>query len=172
MKSILLIIPGNEKRKSGSGDGGIENNESNRNSSDCVFDFDPLLSVMLKKPTEVVECVWHDPVIVNETYGWILIHDDSEPKSYPILVDETLKTSIEDSDSSCHRKIQRGRPRKGSKNQCGYPMSSPSSSKSCTEAQNTWKTAKLLGISAIDEKAVLSGIRKSKRLLIMDGKLE
>lgn len=37
------------------------------------------------------------------------------------------------------------------------------------EALQTWNTVKLLGVFANDEMVVVSQIRKSKRLLIMDG---
>ena len=49
-------------------------------------------------------------------------------------------------------------------------LASSSLSARSKEAQNTWDTAKILGISAADEQAVISGLTKSKRLLIMDGK--
>ena len=51
----------------------------------------------------------------------------------------------------------RGRPRK-------------SSDHGMIEARKTWETAQLLGISANDEEAVLSRLRKSKRISIMKGK--
>ena len=66
------------------------------------------------------------------------------------------------------RKNLKGRPKK-SFNHMPDLTSSPLSVRS-KEAQNTWDTAKILGISAADEQAVISGFRKSKRLLIMDGK--
>ena len=39
-----------------------------------------------------------------------------------------------------------------------------------TEARKTWETAQRLGISADDEDAMLSELRKSKRIWIMEGK--
>ena len=53
----------------------------------------------------------------------------------------------------------RGRPRKNL--DCGR-----------IEAKQTWELAKKLGISTDDEEAVLVGLRKSKRILIMEGKGE
>ena len=73
--------------------------------------------------------------------------------------------------SSCKQKNTRGRPKKQKQLQCDLQHSLVSSM-SNTEAQNTWNTAKLLGISTSDERAVVSNLRKSKRLLIMDGKPE
>ena len=76
------------------------------------------------------------------------------------------------SDLSCQRKNPKGRPRKKNKQMCDFLVSSSPSTQSCKEAQNKWDTAKILGISALDEKSVLSGLRISKRLLILDGKPE
>ena len=54
--------------------------------------------------------------------------------------------------------------------QSGVKKPPETSSKGLLEAQNTWNTTKLLGISSSEEDAVTAGLRKSKRLLIIDGK--
>lgn len=65
-------------------------------------------------------------------------------------------------------KKPRGRPRR-----LAYslpdPLCVPSTpSKNCDEAIETWNLAKSLGIKAVDEDAVISELRKSKRLLAME----
>ena len=92
---------------------------------------------MLNRPVEIDDCVWYDPVIVNETSGWIMALYDSEPKSYPLLVEDAVQPSQKATDLSCQRKNPRGRQRKRNKQQFDYLVTSPSSSKSCMEAQNT-----------------------------------
>ena len=150
-------------------------NYKSKKSDIRTVDFEPLLSDMLNRPVVFDDCVWVDPVIVNETSGWIMAFD-SEPKSHPLLIKDAVQEVVQKtqlaSDLSCQRKNPRGRPRKRTKNLCEYLVTSPSSSQSCKEALNTWNTEKTLGISAIDEKAVLSGLRKSKTLMILDGKSE
>ena len=100
-----------------------------------------MLTDMLNRPVEIDDCVWYDPVIVNETSGWIMALYDSEPKSYPLLVEEVVLEVVQPtqiaSNLSCQRKNPRGRPRKRNKQQCDYLLTSPSSTQSCKEAQNT-----------------------------------
>ena len=136
--------------------------------------FDPLLFDMFNRPVGVDICEWFDLVIANETSRWIMALYDSEPKSYlrPVqdAVQEVVQSTQLASELSHQRKNHRGRPRKRIHQMSRCLVSLPPSSLSCKEAKNTWDTAKILGISATDEKAVLSGLRKLKRLLIMDGK--
>ena len=40
------------------------------------------------------------------------------------------------------------------------------------EIKKAWELAQLLGISSHDEESVLSGLRKSKRILLLEGKGE
>ena len=119
---------------------------------------------------------WHDPIVVNETAGWLSLVDNSV--LYPQR-GEGLEHSegLEHTDGSSmilasNSKNPRKRPKKKTKmrsNQNFCETRSPPVQKSCLEAVNTWNTAKLIGISSTEERLVLSGLRKSKRLMIMDG---
>ena len=64
-------------------------------------------------------------------------------------------------------KRPRGRPKKSNLPSVCTPQASPVS-KALVEAQNIWETAKQLGISSNDERAVIAGLRKSKRILILE----
>ena len=95
---------------------------------------------------------WVDPIALNENIDWNnVVSADSctsrqnlnSPVSTPIMANKSSRP--------------RGRPRK-------------SSDHGMIEARKTWETAQFLGISANDEEAVLSGLRKSKRISIMEGK--
>ena len=79
-----------------------------------------------------------------------------------------IKRRVDTTSLSRQTKNPRGRPRKNrTQQQCDTPI--PPLSKSYLEAMDTWNTAKLLGISSSEKDAVISCLRKSKRLLIMDG---
>lgn len=67
-------------------------------------------------------------------------------------------------------KKPRGRPKKGALNHSVQQCRISPSLSSSEEAETTWRTAQLLGISCNDEGAVIEGIRKSKRLLLMEGR--
>ncbi|CAO2824985.1 unnamed protein product [Amaranthus hypochondriacus] len=101
-----------------------------------------------------------DPMLTIESSigtGQLLVNNNSNNLGKRIM------SSME------HRaKKPRGRPKRVA---CSLPVplfvpSTPSNSD--FEAQKTWDTAKALGITARNEKAVLSHLRKSKRLLAME----
>ena len=152
----------------------VEEYDNNKFKSDNMDGFDPLLYDMLNRHVGVDICEWFDPVIANEPSGWIMALDDNEPKSYRRSVEdaalEVVQSTHVASELSHQRKNHRGRPKKRIHQMSECLVSPPPLS--CKEAQNTWDIAKILGISATDEKAILSGLRKSKRLQIMDGKQE
>ena len=110
---------------------------------------------------------WVDPIVGDETAGWLTVHEEAEPRpcSQPdvVLADIDVTTFVRS-----QPKTPRGRPRKKRNQQYDSPL--PSLSNSRLEALNTWYTAKLLGISSSDEGAVVSGLMKSKRLLTMEDK--
>ena len=118
---------------------------------------DPILLELLDRKKEEAEHVWIDPMDRNETQCWYTVS--------PLVLQEPqpLMTMVANSCGPNPPKTPRGRPRKTSNTQL------ISLSASHIEAMNTWKTAKLLGISSSDEEKVVTGLRKSKRLLIMDG---
>ena len=89
---------------------------------------------------------WVDPIVSNENIDWNDVEStESRQNSIPLTLMSTNKSSR-----------PRGRPKKHS--DCGR-----------IEARQTWETAQKLGISTDDEEAVLLGLRKSKRILIMEG---
>ena len=89
---------------------------------------------------------WVDPIVSNENIDWNDVEStESRQNSIPSTPMSTNKSSR-----------PRGRPKKHS--DCGR-----------IEARQTWETAQKLGISTDDEEAVLLGLRKSKRILIMEG---
>ena len=118
---------------------------------------DPILLELLDRKKEEAEHVWIDPMDRNETQCWYTVS--------PLVLQEPqpLMTMVDNSSVPNPPKTPRGRPRKSPNTQL------ISLSASHIEARNTWETAKLLGISSSDEGQVVAGLRKSKRLLLMDG---
>ena len=113
------------------------------------FDFEPILQEIntWKKGKENEN--WVDPMILDDNIRWNNLNNYSpvqcelSPVSTPIAGRTNPRP--------------RGRPRK-------------SVDQGINEASKTWEIAQRLGISAGDEEAVLSGLRKSKRVWIMEGK--
>ena len=97
---------------------------------------------------------WVDPIVLNENIDWNNVASADNCFSRQNL-NSPISTPMRANKSS----RPRGRPKK-------------SSDRGMIEARKTWETAQRLGISADDEDAVLSGLRKSKRILIMEGKGE
>ena len=110
---------------------------------------DPFLPFLCSKIDCVEKHVWIDPIVVNE-----MIHSSNDVLTSPI---------------SNKPSKSRGRPRKA----IDQPSTStnPALPPSCCllEAHKTWDTVKPLGISSNDENAALSALRKSKRILILEG---
>ena len=124
----------------------------------------------MNRPERTDEYKWYNPIVVNETAGWLMVQAEAAPRPC-----SQLDVGLSDDDVTTlvrsQPKTPRGRPRKKrTQQQCDTPI--PSLSKSCLEAMDSWNTAKLLGVSSSDEDAIISGLRKSKRLLIMDGKFD
>ena len=115
-------------------------------------DYDPLLQEMNNWCKGEESRLWVDPMAVDENIGWIKV-GSTAICSPPQIVSSPVSTPIKEKSSS----RPRGRPRK-------YV------DQGITEARKTWKIAQRLGISADDEDAVLSGLRKSKRIGLMEGK--
>ncbi|CAO2826292.1 unnamed protein product [Amaranthus hypochondriacus] len=65
-------------------------------------------------------------------------------------------------------KRPRGRPKRVSKNPTVGNLICPATSSMDAEIQQTWHTVKMLGVSSNDDGAVLSQLRKSKRVLNME----
>ena len=110
------------------------------------------------------------PHDVYDPAGWLSIVDcpHSPPQSGNGFAPEvdSPKTVVSSS------KRPRGRPKKKvrvSSNPNTCALHPPPVQNSSVEAINTWNAAKMIGISSTEEAMVLSGIRKSRRLMIMDG---
>ena len=137
----------------------------------CTSSTDPLLVELVNRPEWTDEYTWYDPIVVNETAGWLMTKSNDGPRSYSPQCGGLVELYKDTMPLRSQSKNPRGRPRKKrTQQQCDTPI--PSLSKSCLEAMDSWNTAKLLGVSSSDEDAIISGLRKSKRLLIMDGKFD
>ena len=99
------------------------------------------------------EChVWVDPIVSNENIYW------SDVDSGDCGLSRQVQTSPIISPLRANKSSRpRGRPKK-------------SSDPGLIEASKTWEIAKTLGITVDDENAVLLGLRKSKRILILEDK--
>ncbi|CAO2834577.1 unnamed protein product [Amaranthus hypochondriacus] len=72
------------------------------------------------------------------------------------------------SQQSFPKRRTRGRPRKGASS-LPIPLFVPSTpSKSLMEAQETWKIAKAIGVSSINDGEVVAELRKSKRIMALE----
>ena len=118
---------------------------------------DPLVQDMSLRKTCGENQGWVDPIVLYENIHWDnVVSADicnscqflSPPLSTPIMGNKTSRP--------------RGRPRKTSNHQ--IPLEN-----GMLEARKTWETAQLLGNSANDDEAVLSDLRKSKRIMIVEG---
>ena len=113
--------------------------------------YDPLLQDSYVRIEGGENWSWVDPIVSNENIHWknVASPDSHQNETFPISSPMNINKSSR----------PRGRPRKYSNS-------------GILETRKTWETALRLGISADDEDAVLSGLRKSKRILIMEEKGE
>ena len=114
---------------------------------------DPLVQVMKERDMDEECRLWEDPIIANENIDWSDIESD-DSCSHQDLITPIMSPSREVKSSR-----PRGRPKK-------------SSDRGLIEARKTWETAQRLGITVDDENAVVSSLRKSKRILILEDKGE
>ena len=141
-----------------------KNGETTQSEPVCISFTNPVLVTLTNRPVEFNDYMWVDPIVVDETAGWLTVQTQTPRTcSQPVVV-------MSENDTFVHSqaKTPQGRPRKKTNQQ--YESLLPSLSNNSLEALNTWHTEKLLGISSSDEGAVISCLRKSKRLLIMDWK--
>ena len=123
---------------------------------------DPLVADIVNRVIFGDVCDWFNPIVVDEAHRWLIVRDHHAQQSRPGLTDAPTSTSS-------HLRRSRGRPKKSNPPSVCTPKPSPVS-KGFFEAQLSWETAKMLGISSSDQTAVIAGIRKSKRILIMEEK--
>ena len=93
----------------------------------------------------------HSPPLIGNGYEQVL---------------DTPTTVVPSSKRPRGRPKKRGRVRATPKSGDQHP---PLAQNSLLEAIETWNTAKRIGVSSTEETVVLSGLRKSRRLMIMDG---
>ena len=118
---------------------------------------DPLLTDLTNRMGRSVLDDRFDPFVLDEVSGW--------QAETPQLSQHAASVMSVTRDS--HLKRPRGRPKKANPTLECTPQTSPSS-KGLVEAHESWEMVKRLGISSNDESAVIAGIRKSKRILIME----
>ena len=119
---------------------------------------DPLMQEMSDSLTFRDDQGWVDPMVWNENIDWKV---DEMLSSEP-----NLCTPVSTPMPTSRPSRPRGRPRKSSLQH--IPPETPSHG--MFETRKTWELAQLLGISSHDEVSVLSGLRKSKRIMLLEGK--
>lgn len=138
---------------------------------DVCIPKDPLISDMVCRPIEEVSGDWYDPIMSNDLagHGADQFAQTSNANCSPVPgANAITQVGGENILGSIPIKRPRGRPRKLIQTQCELQPVDHCPPRSVLEAVATWKTAELLGISATDEGAVIEGLRKSKRLLLLD----
>ena len=128
----------------------------------CSAFIDPLLSDVAGRFGRDKEREWTDPILMNETAGWLAVMNFGGLKTHNCLIDRKSNQCSSVSSLGCSLKRPRGRPKNMNQSKDGTQQSTQSSSKSILDAQDTWNTAKLLGISTSDEGAVIAGSRSRK----------
>ena len=128
---------------------------------------DPLLDTLLRRFDDYEVENRIDPIVDYASGSWEVINNHQNQGSQN-QVERSPVTSGWCSRIGGSIKRPRGRP-KNSKPAISFsPQSHPHMTAGLTEANETWNTAKNLGISSSDERAAIAGIRKSKRLLLME----
>lgn len=123
--------------------------------SDSYTHDDPLILDIVDKNYVLSAQAWVDPITSVEAVAF---------QSLP-----PMRVGCPTANAELHLKRPRGRPKKQThpttvNNMVCLPPLEPIS-----EAQKTWEIAKMLGVTSCDEEAVLKKLRKSKRLLILEG---
>ena len=121
----------------------------------------PLLADIASRTVGLKRNDWLDPIVVNETSGLLTTKVQQSQKKLPHV------PNMDAASTGGHLRRPRGRPKKSNQTSVCTPTP-PLVSKAFDEAQQSWETAKLLGIASNDERAVIAEIRKSKRILIME----
>ena len=134
----------------------------------CIPPVDPLISDLYHRTGASDSFKWHNPIVVNETAGLLTLKSNDNLEAYPQLGEGHEQPCLDTTTLGNQSKNPRGRPKKKlNQKLCESPITPLP--RSCVEALDTWNTAKLIGISSTEESVVISGLRKSKRLMIMDG---
>ncbi|CAO2820332.1 unnamed protein product [Amaranthus hypochondriacus] len=107
-----------------------------------------------------VEDDWFDPMVCVEAVSRFVL---------PAVVGATATFEPTTNGVCEQNQIALGKRPRGRQKKAPCPQTSISNLQQIDEARETWNTAKLLGISSGDEDAVIREIRKSKRLLLLEG---
>ena len=51
----------------------------------CIPPVDPLISDLLHRTGSSDSFTWHDPIVVNETAGWLTLKSNDSLEAYPQL---------------------------------------------------------------------------------------
>ncbi|CAO2813892.1 unnamed protein product [Amaranthus hypochondriacus] len=124
--------------------------------------FDPLICGTAADLRECEDADWFDPIanleinVCNSISAQRLNEEDRHSTDRNIKLGEASN------------KRPRGRPKRVSKTSTAGSLICPPTSSMEFEIQQTWNTVKMLGVSSNDDGAVLSQLRKSKRILNME----
>ena len=125
---------------------------------------DPLLDTIVRR---IDDFEADDPIVEYATGSWVAIinHQNQGTHNH---VERSPVSSAWCSRIGGSIKRPRGRPKNTKPSISCSSQSHPHIAGSLLKAQETWNTAKILGISSNDEGAAIVEIRKSKRLLLME----
>ncbi|CAO2813870.1 unnamed protein product [Amaranthus hypochondriacus] len=111
------------------------------------------------------ECVWVDRMNNNE------LEQPPQDRFDPISTLECFlahPTEAEANNDTIPQRTKRGRPKRLAQS-VPEPLYVPSTPpNSSLEAKDTWHTVRQIGVKSRNEKAMISAIRRSKRLLVME----
>ncbi|CAO2837722.1 unnamed protein product [Amaranthus hypochondriacus] len=129
----------------------VEDNQGEKTiEHDSEFSMDPLVAGFISSSVPVALGEHFDPIATVEA----VIHPSAphihKPVSHPLEV-STMKA--------------RGRPKKQSSHPAGILSHAQ---RGFEEAQNTWNAVKMLGFYSNDEEGMISKLRKSKRVAIIE----
>ena len=101
---------------------------------------------------------WVDPIVENENISWKLA--------------ENIRSFVEQGtqDYTPETVSRPSRPRGRPKRTYHHDITSSSQSQGMLEINKTWEVAQMLGITSQNVEAVVSGLRKSKRILLLEGR--
>lgn len=133
-----------------------------------------LIPVMVRSEDRQPPSSWFDPIAyIESSQGERRLSDIGHACSHPPSTENNVMVYC---NTPCPllvapSKRPRGRPKKFASMAPADQNAPPTSLSSELEAIDTWNVAKSIGVSSKDEAAVLNAIRKSKRLLLLEGEM-
>ena len=61
----------------------VEAYMGNRSMIGCTDNIDPIVADMVCRLERKDEHAWYDPIVVNETVGWLMVMSNGNRQSYP-----------------------------------------------------------------------------------------